>query len=92
MVEVPENDIRFQTELEFIQCLASPSYLHCMYYRYIRTVNTNVECSFSYQSIFGESCVFKLFGVFIVLEAAEIRQIHCVRTVDDVKTLISSYS
>lgn len=28
-VEVPSNNIRFQIELEFIQCLASPSYLNC---------------------------------------------------------------
>ncbi|TYZ64570.1 hypothetical protein PybrP1_008637 [[Pythium] brassicae (nom. inval.)] len=27
-VEVPSNDIRFQIELEFIQCLASPAYLN----------------------------------------------------------------
>lgn len=27
--EVPSNDIRFQMELEFIQCLASPAYLNC---------------------------------------------------------------
>ncbi|GLE11201.1 hypothetical protein PINS_up023539 [Pythium insidiosum] len=27
-VEVPTNDIRFQMELEFIQCLASPAYLN----------------------------------------------------------------
>ncbi|KAH7474468.1 Mediator of RNA polymerase II transcription subunit 31 [Phytophthora ramorum] len=26
--EVPSNDIRFQMELEFIQCLASPAYLN----------------------------------------------------------------
>lgn len=30
-VEVPSNNIRFQIELEFIQCLASPSYLNCAY-------------------------------------------------------------
>ena len=28
-VDVPSNDIRFQMELEFIQCLASPAYLNC---------------------------------------------------------------
>lgn len=28
-IDVPTNDIRFQMELEFIQCLASPAYLHC---------------------------------------------------------------
>lgn len=28
-VELPTNDIRFQMELEFIQCLASPAYLNC---------------------------------------------------------------
>lgn len=28
-VDVPSNNIRFQIELEFIQCLASPSYLNC---------------------------------------------------------------
>ena len=28
-VQVPSNDIRFQIELEFIQCLASPAYLNC---------------------------------------------------------------
>lgn len=28
-VDVPSNDIRFQIELEFIQCLASPAYLNC---------------------------------------------------------------
>ncbi|ETV81146.1 hypothetical protein H257_05735 [Aphanomyces astaci] len=27
-MEVPTDDIRFQIELEFIQCLASPSYLN----------------------------------------------------------------
>ncbi|KAI9989727.1 hypothetical protein PInf_020013 [Phytophthora infestans] len=27
-MEVPSNDIRFQMELEFIQCLASPAYLN----------------------------------------------------------------
>ncbi|TMW56507.1 hypothetical protein Poli38472_006517 [Pythium oligandrum] len=27
-VEVPSNNIRFQMELEFIQCLASPAYLN----------------------------------------------------------------
>nr|CCA21070.1 mediator of RNA polymerase II transcription subunit 31 putative [Albugo laibachii Nc14] len=27
--EVPSNDIRFQIELEFVQCLASPAYLNC---------------------------------------------------------------
>ncbi|CCI49069.1 unnamed protein product [Albugo candida] len=26
--QVPSNDIRFQIELEFIQCLASPAYLN----------------------------------------------------------------
>jgi hypothetical protein len=28
-VEVPTNDIRFQIELEFIQCLANPQYINC---------------------------------------------------------------
>lgn len=28
-VEVPPNNIRFQMELEFVQCLASPAYLNC---------------------------------------------------------------
>jgi mediator of RNA polymerase II transcription subunit 31 len=36
-MEVPSNDIRFQMELEFIQCLASPAYLNC----------TCVSCCFS---------------------------------------------
>ncbi|RLN20198.1 hypothetical protein BBJ28_00002560 [Nothophytophthora sp. Chile5] len=27
--DVPSNDVRFQMELEFIQCLASPAYLNC---------------------------------------------------------------
>ena len=30
---VPSNDIRFQMELEFVQCLASPAYLNCTYVR-----------------------------------------------------------
>ena len=25
----PRNDQRFISELEFVQCLASPSYIHC---------------------------------------------------------------
>lgn len=29
VVEVPPNNIRFQMELEFVQCLASPAYLNC---------------------------------------------------------------
>lgn len=24
--------LRFQVELEFVQCLANPNYLHCMYF------------------------------------------------------------
>lgn len=26
-----QNRIRFQVELEFVQCLANPNYIHCKY-------------------------------------------------------------
>ena len=44
-VETDEQQrIRFQVELEFVQCFANPNYLHCMFltYMFIQTLSLHI--------------------------------------------------
>ena len=44
-VPVPDNNERFLAELEFVQCLAAPSYIHCkIMYDLKILIKINVLC------------------------------------------------
>ncbi|GMF10114.1 unnamed protein product [Phytophthora lilii] len=82
-IEVPSNDIRFQMELEFIQCLASPAYLNCACVSPAcppprPTDALCARCSPGHQPVLREPVLHELPAVPQVLEPAAVRQVHCV--------------
>jgi hypothetical protein len=69
-----EDELRFQSELEFVQCLCNPAYLQCKCKRRQRPSLT-VRRPQS-RPIFRRACVCQLFGLFAILETARIRAVH----------------